>query len=771
MISDRSFTALLFIVIIILSIVSIEIQSLPLATKKDAPSSVFSAERAYEHLKIIAKEPHSAGTKANEIVLNYIRNFCLSHNLKVSIQDTTALYVKSNNFVNASRVKNIIATLPGFSSDSGSILIMAHYDSQPNTPGASDDGSGVAAMLETIRILGTGEKLQHDVIFLFTDQEELGLFGAEAFINLSPLAKKAKIVLNYESRGNDGVAFVFEVTPNNAWIINQFAQAAPYPVASSVAYEVYKLMPNSSDFTHFKNGDYAGINQANIGGFVNYHSPTDTPENVNLGIMEQHGANMLALINQIDKQDLNKTSGQDVNFFNPIAKILWHYPLFWNKILILFAAILFILITKQNLKSKVNSIKNVFRSLLFFLAVTFVSLITVFLLHQIILILYPVYNNFYGNNFYNSAIYFYVFLSSVCLIFSIFYTTFLKSYSHFELTAGAILFLFILLILFDLFLPTASYLIYYPLISYLLFNFLADKAQLNYKLAMSYIFIGSLPALFLFIPFIYTLYTVFSLALPIAPMLLFLILCIFYIPLILIWRNQTKLIVLPSLICLIVSLILGHLNSYSTNKTPVQTMLFYYLDRDKNGAKWVTDNKYQDNFLKSFVNTKTTYKKLNHTALTKIYKGYESVELFTGIAEIKDIPSSKVERTIDTVSTSNFINHIIIKPKTDLISCELWLRTNKNVFNFALNGRKIELEKDSKSESYFFTLHAIHDKNVVLTYNSYTSEKVELTLIERTIGIPSDWLLSPFPDDMIYGTGIYSNTVITKKTYNLEVSK
>ena len=79
--------------------------------------------------------------------------------------------------------------------------------------------------------------------------------------------------------------------------------------------------------------------------------------------------------------------------------------------------------------------------------------------------------------------------------------------------------------------------------------------------------------------------------------------------------------------------------------------------------------------------------------------------------------------------------------------------------------------KDSKSESYFFTLHAIHDKNVVLTYNSYTSEKVELILIERTIGIPSDWLLSPFPDDMIYGTGIYSNTVITKKTYNLEVSK
>jgi hypothetical protein len=48
----------------------------------------------------------------------------------------------------------------------------------PTGPGASDDGSGVAALLETARALAIGTPLRNDVIFLFTDAEEVGLLGA-----------------------------------------------------------------------------------------------------------------------------------------------------------------------------------------------------------------------------------------------------------------------------------------------------------------------------------------------------------------------------------------------------------------------------------------------------------------------------------------------------------------------------------------------------------------------------------------------------------------
>lgn len=48
-----------------------------------------------------------------------------------------------------------------------SILINAHYDSIPGSPGASDDGIGVACMLEVIRAMSKGTAMRRPIIFLF----------------------------------------------------------------------------------------------------------------------------------------------------------------------------------------------------------------------------------------------------------------------------------------------------------------------------------------------------------------------------------------------------------------------------------------------------------------------------------------------------------------------------------------------------------------------------------------------------------------------------
>ena len=61
------------------------------------------------------------------------------------------------------------------------MLVVAHYNSQPHAPGAGDDGAGVAAMLETLRALRVGPPLLHDVIWLFSDGEEAGMLGAQAY--------------------------------------------------------------------------------------------------------------------------------------------------------------------------------------------------------------------------------------------------------------------------------------------------------------------------------------------------------------------------------------------------------------------------------------------------------------------------------------------------------------------------------------------------------------------------------------------------------------
>lgn len=58
------------------------------------------------------------------------------------------------------------------------LLIMAHYDSVPSSPGAIDNAAAVGVLIELAKVLGDSPR---PVILMFTANEETGLVGAEAF--------------------------------------------------------------------------------------------------------------------------------------------------------------------------------------------------------------------------------------------------------------------------------------------------------------------------------------------------------------------------------------------------------------------------------------------------------------------------------------------------------------------------------------------------------------------------------------------------------------
>ncbi|MEM7712811.1 MAG: M28 family peptidase [Cyanobacteria bacterium P01_A01_bin.68] len=75
---------------------------------------------------------------------------------------------------------NVFAEKPGTSSEAGAILLAAHYDTVLNSPGADDNASGVAVLLEIARLfnsVSTPRTLQ----LAFFDKEEAGLLGSRAF--------------------------------------------------------------------------------------------------------------------------------------------------------------------------------------------------------------------------------------------------------------------------------------------------------------------------------------------------------------------------------------------------------------------------------------------------------------------------------------------------------------------------------------------------------------------------------------------------------------
>ena len=76
--------------------------------------------------------------------------------------------------------RNIIAERPGTSPKAGTIIVAAHYDTVPGSPGADDNASGVATLLEIARIFPSLPTLQ-TLKLVFFDAEEVGLRGSLAF--------------------------------------------------------------------------------------------------------------------------------------------------------------------------------------------------------------------------------------------------------------------------------------------------------------------------------------------------------------------------------------------------------------------------------------------------------------------------------------------------------------------------------------------------------------------------------------------------------------
>jgi Zn-dependent M28 family amino/carboxypeptidase len=79
---------------------------------------------------------------------------------------------------------NVVATKRGKSADR-IIIVGAHYDTVDNTPGADDNGTGIAALLELARVLGKHTYNKTLVLVAF-DMEEIGLLGSKVFVQKLP---------------------------------------------------------------------------------------------------------------------------------------------------------------------------------------------------------------------------------------------------------------------------------------------------------------------------------------------------------------------------------------------------------------------------------------------------------------------------------------------------------------------------------------------------------------------------------------------------------
>ena len=183
---------------------------------------------------------------------------------------------------------NMAAVLPAKkpNPENRHIIVSAHYDHLGKVggrlyPGAADDASGVAAMMECARVLRDAE-LDRDIVFVAFDLEERGLLGSFAWTKRPPLPlERCELFITCDILGRRAMGFVENTLFVSGWEYCpetlKTLQAVPHD--GDMAYFWTDLAGDRADFVAFKRARIPHL-FFSTGEYPDYHQPTDRPENL-----------------------------------------------------------------------------------------------------------------------------------------------------------------------------------------------------------------------------------------------------------------------------------------------------------------------------------------------------------------------------------------------------------------------------------------------------------------------------------------------------------
>jgi Peptidase family M28 len=317
---------ILAVTVILLAVIAALQMIPPRAVSADAPATQFSAERAMNDIKIIARQPHTAGSEAQAQVRDYIVEEVGAMGLIAEIETLGS-------------VANILVHLPG-TDNTKAVLVSGHYDSNSAAPGAGDDGVSVAAMLESLRVLSASPGLRNDIVFLFTDGEESGWTGSKAFINAHPEAKdETGMLLVFDARPGNAPLSLIETSPGDAWLVRQMT-GLPLTLWAASWKNLQERNEFNTDYDIFQPAGYTGILMENEANGTRYHTPRDIVDVISPNLVQAYGQTMLALVNRFGSIDLRaQTEGSDLLYFSLSLIGLVAYP-YWTMVTLSCLAIL-----------------------------------------------------------------------------------------------------------------------------------------------------------------------------------------------------------------------------------------------------------------------------------------------------------------------------------------------------------------------------------------------------------------------------------------------
>lgn len=722
----------------------------------------FSVSKALEHLKIISDKQHYVGTPAHEQVKNYIAGELKNLGFEVVIQEAYSTTYAWGSFT---KPQNIVARFPGTASGK-SLLLLSHYDSNPfSSYGASDAGAGVVTILEGLRAYLSDKKPVNDLLVLISDAEELGLNGADIFVNEHPWAKNVGLALNFEARGSGGPSYMLaETNGGNRHLIEAFTKAHPqFPVGNSLAYSIYKLLPNDTDLTRFReDANIDGFNFAFIDDHYDYHTALDTYDRMDISSLKHQASYLMPLLSYFSEADLSTLKSQeDLIYFNvPVLKLV-SYPFDWALPLVILAVVIFVLLLYYGIQKHSFKLTNILKGFGAFGLILVINGGIGYFAWPFLKSVYPQYGEILQGFPYNGHLYIWAFTLLAITVCASVYHKFYKPENAGSLLIAPIFFWLVLCVVITLNLKGANFFIvpvYFALLS--LFVLSRQRTPNLFVLVLL-----SVPLLTIIPPLVEMFPVGLGLKALISVTLLVSLIYGLLVGLFSFFRHKNRWALLLG-IATVVLFFMAHAKSGFSTENPKPNSLVYYFNVDENAAYWATYDQIPDAWTDAYVSEPDTSK----TALKTIFSSkYGTALAKTKKTYIKPLKLPFIEVQKDTVVDNMRQITLFVSPQRPVNRYEVFAKEQYLFTSLTVNGKPFDVDKLYQGDSTrLLNYFVAKDNYLELEFSIPSSEPVVFDFYEISYDLLDNDLfdVEPRPAGMIPKPFVVNDAVIIKKTWS-----
>ena len=730
--------------------------------------SEFSSARARDYLKAIAVKPHPIGSPAHAEVRDYIFAELVRLGLQPQVQTTTVVKASRGSAHRAATVQNIVAKLEG-TANTRAVLLVAHYDAAPYSLGASDDGAAIASLLETLRALKANAPLKNDVIFLATDGEEIGLLGASAFVQQHPWAKDIGVVLNFEARGDHGPSIMFQTTDGNGWLIDELAESVSRPVANSLSTDIYKLLPNETDFTVFQQAGMKGLNFAYIEGVASYHSSLDNMANLDERSLQHHGMYALALARGFGSSNLNgPISRSDAVYFDLFGRTLIHYSRTTALVLSTLVALITLGVIVLGLRRGLLTLSGQAWGFLALLLSMIGATLLVMLVYWTLATFVGSRTSFRQGDTWTNHLYLTGFVLLTVAATAIFYSLFRKKVSIDNLATGALIWFLLLLIVSHIYFPGGSYLLVWPLLSALIawilkFTLPAGKLSLTKLCLISTV--CAVPGIILVSPLIYQTFVAVGISqtsLVVVPVTLLLGLLLINFELMA--SSFRWLLPAASFLAAVCFIGVALLQPAFSQQQPKTNEIFYVLNADTGKAVWASSNARPDEWTSQFLSSDVTA-----APLSDYLPWLNNAVFLQQPAPAATLAAPVIKILDDQVQEQTRRIHMRVSSARE--AATLFIYSGTEISEAAVNGQPLAKRQDAPAweKGQMLVYSAPPREGVELILKTKSSEPLIVKVVDRSFQFPelTNVTVKVRPNYIVPAPYSYSDSTFIGKSFSL----